>query len=117
MCVALPEVIEERAWVGTRWRIRTKTFAHVVPINDGWPPSYARAAASDGPITVLTVRVPPEEHAAIRATGAPFFVPPWFVDMVGVVLDAVVDWDEIAEMITESYRMLAPKKLRESTFP
>ena len=50
VCLSLPEVIEERAWVGTRWRIRTKTFAHVVPIEDGWPPAYVRAAGSNGPI-------------------------------------------------------------------
>lgn len=117
VCLSLPEVIEERAWVGTRWRIRTKTFAHVVPIEDGWPPAYVRAAGSNGPITVLTVRVSGPDHAAIRAAGHPFFVPPWFTDIVGVILDAITDWDEIAELITESYRVLAPKKLRDLTMP
>jgi hypothetical protein len=27
ICLALPEAHEEAAWVGTRWRIRTRTFA------------------------------------------------------------------------------------------
>ena len=30
LCLALPDAHEEAAWVGTRWRIRTKTFAHVL---------------------------------------------------------------------------------------
>jgi len=53
-CLALPEVREEQAWVGTRWRIRKDTFAHVLMIADGWPPVYARAAGTDGPVCVLT---------------------------------------------------------------
>jgi len=48
ICLALPEVEEQEAWVGTRWRIRTKTFAHVVAIDAGWPPAYVRRAASRG---------------------------------------------------------------------
>jgi hypothetical protein len=29
-CLALPEVHEEQAWAGTRWRIRKETFAHAL---------------------------------------------------------------------------------------
>ena len=43
ICGKFPEAYEERAWVGTRWRIRTKTFAHVLVVVDGRPESYARA--------------------------------------------------------------------------
>ena len=56
ICLALPEARQEDAWVGTRWRVRTKTFAHVLVVADGWPPAYARAAGIDGPATVLTFR-------------------------------------------------------------
>ena len=35
----------------------------------------------------------------------------WPPDMVGMVLDDGVDWDEVAELLTESYCVLAPKKL------
>ena len=41
MCLALPEAYEEQAWVGTRWRIRKRTFAHVLTIDAGWPPRTA----------------------------------------------------------------------------
>jgi len=31
--------------------------------------------------------------------------------VVGLVLDAHTDWSEVAELVTESYCLLAPKKL------
>jgi len=113
VCLRLPEAYEEQAWVGTRWRIRKHTFAHVVMIDSGWPPAYARAARTDGPISVLTFRAPGPEVAALSNAGYPFFKPSWFADIVGLALAAGVDWDEVAELITESYRVLAPKKLVE----
>jgi hypothetical protein len=112
-CAGLPEAYEEAAWVGTRWRIRTRTFAHVVVIADGHPPAYARAAGTDGPVTVLTFRAAGPELAALSAAGPPFFAPVWFGDMVGLVLDETTDWDEVRELLVESYCKLAPKKLAE----
>jgi hypothetical protein len=32
-------------------------------------------------------------------------------DRLGVLLTGDADWDEIRELVTESYRLLAPKKL------
>jgi hypothetical protein len=37
----------------------------------------------------------------------------WFPDIVGMVLDVEVDWDEVAELVTESSCALAPKSLVE----
>ena len=111
ICLALPEAREEDAWVGTRWRIRTSTFAHVVAIADGWPPAYAAAAGTAGPATVLTFRADGEELAALSAVGAPFFKPVWFRDVVGMALDDDTDWREVDELVTESYCLLAPKRL------
>jgi hypothetical protein len=113
VCLALPEAYEEEAWVGTRWRIRKRTFAHVLMIDSGWPPVYARAAGSDGPISVMTFRSSGPELEALRNARRPFFKPLWPPNMVGMVLDAGTDWDEIAELITESYCVLAPKRLVE----
>src|SRR5439155_14059187 len=73
VCLALPETHEEPAWVGTRWRIRTQTFAHVLTIDAGWPPAYARAAETDGPATVLTFESSGPELAALSAARHPFF--------------------------------------------
>ncbi|MDQ1372987.1 MAG: hypothetical protein QOJ09_325 [Actinomycetota bacterium] len=111
ICLDMPEAYEEQAWVGTRWRIRKHTFAHVVMVDSGWPPAYARAVGSDGPITVLTFRSSGPELDALIHTGRPFFKPAWFADIVGVVLDGDTDWSDVAELLVESYRGLAPKKL------
>lgn len=111
MCLDLPETFEERAWVGTRWRIRARTFAHVLSVESGWPPAYARVAGSDGPLFLLMFRSSGPELEALRNTGHPFLAPVWRGDEVGIVLDGKIDWQEIAELITESYCLLAPKKL------
>ena len=116
-CMALPEAYEERAWVGTRWRIRNKTFAHVVMVDRGWPPAYAAAAGSDGPVVVLTFRTPDPEFFALGERGRPYFKPVWFADIAGRVLDDDVDPAEVAELVAESYRLLAPKRLAVTTNP
>jgi hypothetical protein len=111
VCLGLPEAYEEQAWVGTRWCVRRKNFAQVVRIEDGWPPAYARAAGSDGPLTVLTFRVPADDLDELVHAGDPFFKPVWFPDIVGMALGSEVDWDEVAELLTESYCVLAPRAL------
>ena len=114
LCLELPEVHEEAAWVGTRWRIRTHTFAHVLMVASGWPPAYARAARSDGPISVLTFRSPLPALDAFAYTWDPCFRPGWFPNIVGMRLDGATDWDEVASLMRVSYRLLAPKKLAEA---
>jgi hypothetical protein len=114
MCLALPEAYEEEAWVGTRWRVRKRTFAHVLVIDLGWPPAYARAAATDGPATVLMFRSSGPELDALRTIGRPFFAPRWRSDEVGMVVDGDVEWREVTELLTESYCVQAPMRLAQS---
>lgn len=113
VCLALPEVHEEQAWVGTRWRIRTRTFAHVLAIDSEWPAAYAAAMQATGPVTVLTFRSEGPELDALTNGGHPFYRPGWAPNIVGMILDGDADWEEIAELVTESYRIMAPKKLAE----
>jgi len=75
VCLALPEATEEQAGVGTRWRIRRRTFAHVLAMESGWPPAYARAARTVGPEIVLTFRSAGPELRVLRRVGRPFFAP------------------------------------------
>jgi predicted DNA-binding protein (MmcQ/YjbR family) len=111
VCRHLPEAYEEQAWAGTRWRIRKRTFAHVLAVESGSPPAYARAAGTRGPVVVMTFRSSGPELDALRNCGHPFFGTRWRVDEVGMVIDDDVDWTEVAELLTESYCLLAPKKL------
>ena len=111
ICLGFPVVREEEAWVGTRWRIRQRTFAHVLFVDAGWPPAYARAAGTDGPATVLTFRSSPPELDVLRSGSGPFFAPPWRADEVGMILEDDVDWQEVAELLTESYCLQAPQRL------
>src|SRR6266545_6900746 len=113
VCSALPDAYEEQAWVGTRWRIRKRTFAHVLAIDSAWPAAYAAAMEATGPVTVLTFRSEGPELDALTNSGHPFYRPDWAPNIVGMILDEDADWDEIAELLTESYRIMAPKKLAE----
>ena len=117
IALGLPEAYEERAWVGTRWRVRGRTFAHLLEIVAGRPQSHARAAGTTGPRWILTFRSSGLELETLRRTGPPFFADPWRGDEVGMFLDADVDWDEVAELLTDSYCLLAPKRLAGSIAP
>ena len=113
VCLDLPEVSEEAAWTGIRWVVARKNFAHVLMIEGGHPPAYAKVAATDGPACVLTFRGPLPDVDAPRFRRAPFFRPPWFDNIVGLTLDEATDWDEIHRLVIQSYCLLAPKRLRD----
>ncbi len=100
-CAHLPEAYEERAFAGVRWRIRGHTLAHLVTKDLG-----------RGAVTSLTFHAAGEELHALLAVGDPF-APGWGAGLVALVLrdDGATDWDEVRELVTESYRLLAPKKL------
>jgi hypothetical protein len=111
-CLDLPEAYEERAWVGTRWMVTKKNFAHVLMVAEGWPPAYASAAGINSGC-VLTFRSPQPAHQVERFGRPPFFRPRWFPNIVGLSIGsgASTDWQDVAELVTLSYRVLAPKKL------
>jgi len=111
LCSRLPEAYEEQAWVGTRWRVRGRTFAHVLVVDAGWPPAYSRAAGTKGPVTLMMFRSSGPELEVLRGAGHPFLAPVWRDDEVGMALDGEVDWDEVTELVTDSYCLQAPKAL------
>jgi len=111
ICLDLPEATEETAWTGTRWCISRKNFAHVVMIADGWPPAYAKAAGSAGPLCVLTFRTPGAAADIVRMRRAPYFLPRWWPDIAGMALAADTEWDDVEQHVVASYCALAPGKL------
>lgn len=112
ICLGLPEAREEAAWTGTRWCVGNANFAHVLTVDAGWPPHYARAAGTDGPACLLTFRYDLREFDPRRFERAPYFRPVWFANIAGLRLDAAEpDWDEVEPLLIGSYCVLAPKRL------
>lgn len=112
LCLALPEAYEEPAWTGVRWRVRKRTFAHLLAVEQGEPDFLARLVGDEVTATILTFRSAGAELDALRHAGPPFFHAGWGRDAMGMVLDAATDWTEVGELVTESYCLLAPKKLQ-----
>jgi hypothetical protein len=83
----------------------------VLGISDEYPPAYSRDAPLVGDATVLTFRSSGQELHALTNGGHPFFKPRWHPQVVGMVVEPAVDWAEVEELLTESYCLLAPKKL------
>jgi hypothetical protein len=101
--------------------IRKRNFAHVVAIDAGWPPAYARAAGSDGPRVVVTFRASGMLADALRTAGHPYFHAAWGTrwgtKVIGMAIDKATDWDEVAMLLAESYRLLAPRTLAAALAP
>jgi YjbR len=108
LCLALPEVTVRVDGSLTR----TRSTAHSFDIRRR---SFCLLVAREGPagraVPLLVLRAAPGDREALLAVGRPFFAPRAGRDRVGVLLTGDPDWEEIRELVTESYRVLAPKKL------
>jgi predicted DNA-binding protein (MmcQ/YjbR family) len=99
VCRALPEV-EEKPFGGhtaPSFRVRDKLF--VMTSEDGGS---------------MTFKAGPGVQDELVATAPDrFFVPPYVgaKGWVGARLDVDQDWDELAELMEDSYRLIAPKRL------
>lgn len=96
--LALPDAYQEHAWVGTRWRVRTRTFAHVYTAGRERPAASVKPAALAGPGCVVTFRSPSEGSGALVGSGFPYFRADRGRDVVGMVLSERTDWTEVAEL-------------------
>jgi hypothetical protein len=63
------------------------------------------------PVSQLLLRADSDEREALLSIGHPFFASRAGRDRIRVLLTDDTDWQEIRELVTESYRILAPKKL------
>ena len=94
---ALPECRQEEAWVGTRWQVGAATIAHVF--------------GGEDQLFRVVLRAEPDEVMALQHLGDPYFRAGWGRNVVGLVLDDDTDWDELAELLTDSYCVQAPREL------
>jgi hypothetical protein len=111
ICLALPESHEQDAWIGVRWRIRQRTFAHLAHVDPRGGSVFGLAARLGRPADVMTFRSSGAELDALVHSGLPFYKPDWSPTVVGLVLGHDTDWDEVAELVADSYCLMAPKKL------
>jgi hypothetical protein len=67
----------------------------------------------DGIVGFWAPAAPRVQEAMIEEDPARFFRPPYVgpKGWLGVRLDVDVDWDEVAAIVEDSYRLIAPKKL------
>jgi hypothetical protein len=105
ICLALPESHEVEAWGEPTFRVRNKLFAMYASSGNhhgsGRPAVWCKAG-------------PGNQELMVQANPDRFFVPPYVgpSGWVGVWLDGVVDWGEVADLLRDSYVLVAPKKLR-----
>ena len=99
ICLALPEAAEKQAWGDPTFRVRDKIFA--------------MEKRGDGRISLWCKAPPGSQEILVGADPELFFVPPYVGSKgwIGVRLDRNPDWEEVAEVVKRSYRLIAPKRL------
>ena len=104
LCLALPEAHEKIAWGEPTFRVKNKMFATYAAANNHH---------GDGRESVWVKSSHANQELMVRASPEKFFVPPYLgpSGWIGVYLDGPQDWKEVAVLLEDAYRMIAPKKL------
>jgi len=104
ICLALPEAHEVEAWGEPTFRVRNKLFA-----------MYAAAGNHHGAGRAAVWCKATRTNQSLMIETAPrrFFVPPYVgpSGWVGIWLDETPDWEEVAALLTDAYRLIAPRRL------
>ncbi|UMG91494.1 MmcQ/YjbR family DNA-binding protein [Nocardioides sp. TF02-7] len=95
ICARFPRCEEHAAWTGVMWRVGSSTVAHVFGGHDQ--------------LFRITFRAEMDEVLAFEHLGAPYFRVGG--NAVGILLDDDTDWEELAELLTDSYCLQAPQRL------
>jgi hypothetical protein len=103
LCLALPEVTERLSHGSPTWFVRgNKTFV-----------MYHDDHHGDGRLALWVAAPPGVQGQLVDEEPSRFFVPPYVGGRgwLGVRLDVDPDWDEIAGIVEDAYRVIAPPKL------
>jgi hypothetical protein len=103
ICLALPEAIQESAARHATFLVRKAVFAYYLNDHHG-----------DGIVSVCCKVLPGDNEALVAAQPARFYLPAYIGPRgwVGLRLDVSgLDWDEVAELVVGSYKLVAPKRL------
>lgn len=101
ICLSYPQACEKETLGHPTFRVRDKIFVGV---------GLGEPIDSDLSITVKSTA---EERQALLAEGTPYYLPDYVGvhGWIGMKLADPVEWDVVSELIEESYRLVAPKKL------
>lgn len=107
LCLDFPEAGEVEAWGDPTYRVRNKIFA------------MEKGAGTEVWFKAEHGQPRPQDHQIVRpltpvdSDPACYFVPPYVghKGWLGARLDADLDWEELADLIEQSYRLIAPKRL------
>jgi hypothetical protein len=103
LCLALPETTERLSHGAPTFFVRDKkTFVTFVDNHHG-----------DGRLAIWCHAPLGVQEMLVEQDPERFFVPPYVGHRgwVGVRLERNADWDEVADLIEDAYRMVAPKRL------
>ena len=102
ICLALPEAEEKEAWGMPTFRVRGKLFAHFADNHHG-----------DGRVALWLKAEPGARELLVEAAPDRFFVPPYVGPRgwLGLRVDGEADWEEAAELVEASWRLIAPKRV------
>ena len=103
ICLALPEVSERLSHGAPSWFVRGKrTLAMFLDDHHG-----------DGILGLWCPAFPGVQEELVETEPDRFYRPPYVgpSGWIGVRLDRAVDWAEVAAILTDSYRKVAPKTL------
>jgi phosphoribosylglycinamide formyltransferase-1 len=103
ICRNLPEVSQERSGRHSGFKVRGRRFAWLVDDHHG-----------DGRLAIHCRAAPGQNDALVADDTARFFLPPYLGPRgwVGMYLDRPpVQWDEVEELVAQSYILVAPKGL------
>ena len=101
ICLGLPETTgHDESWA-QNYVVRRRSFCLFLG-----PDSPANNS-----VPILVLRSTDDDREMYLATGQPFFEIPRNDKRVGFALGPKTDWDEVRELVTDSYSMIAPKKL------
>lgn len=103
ICLALPEVTRQILGSHASFSVRKKIFVYYMDNHHG-----------DGIVSVSCKVFPGDNTALVASQPKRFYLPAYIGPRgwVALRLDmGEIDWDEVAEMVSGSYILTAPKKL------
>jgi len=113
LCLSLPEVHEQALPWGRHWRVRKNHFCQIWTLDSARIAKWTKVppAAGDDEGGMMIFRSQPPELDALAHMGLPFFRPGWGARVICMLLDEATDWDEVEELVLDSYCIQAPQKL------